>query len=214
MWDRRRETRDMRQEMWDRDVRQETWDRREVAGTFSKKFFLCPFLFFYCPVSFCAHPFLLCSDFLYNFWCYVVISLLPATPSPPLPEPFAISVMFLCPPLPFFAQIYHIWILWLYCLLLAALPPPSPLAESFATRVPFLCPPLPVFAQIYNIWWLSRSLLATLPPHPPAAGVICHQCHFFVPTPSSLRSDLSYLMLRYIRLSDAIFLMARIVFPV
>ena len=85
MWDRRRETRDMRQEMWDRDVRQETWDRREVAGTFSKKFFLCPFLFFYCPVSFCAHPFLLCSDFLYNFWCYVVISLLPATPSPPPP---------------------------------------------------------------------------------------------------------------------------------
>ena len=38
-------------------------------------------------------------------------------------------------------------------------------------------------------------VLSLLPCHPlPSCRVICHQCHVFVPTPSSLRSDLPYLM--------------------
>ena len=78
---------------------------------------------------------------------------------PPPPEPFATSVTFLCPPLPFFAQIYQIWIWWLCRLFLAA--------ESFATTVTFLRPPFPLIAQMYGTIFDRWVILSLLLCHPP-----------------------------------------------
>ena len=69
-------------------------DRRQVCHTHTLN----------CTVSFCAYPFLIRSDLSYCMFMSSSPSLLAAGP---LPEPFATSITFLCPPLPFFEQIYH-----------------------------------------------------------------------------------------------------------